>query len=442
MWNIRLLQQIFSENWFIEKGYEQQMAPLILKALLDGQQPMGINEGYHVKLGQNGGSESYGWKLQVIESGGMRKIDAFSEASPNAIALLHLDGPIMRSDGWCSMGTESMGRIIKGADKSPNISAIIIESNSPGGQVIGTEQLAGVIESIQTPIYTYSHLSASAAYWIAAATDEIWSSGRSNQFGSIGTMASFKDYSAYLEQLGIKEIEVYATDSKDKNLPFREAKKGNYDPLREEVLDPINAIFKADAKRLRNLPEEVLSGKLYLAEAAMAKGLVDRIGTREQLVKYIQNKHGQPVKSSYSFTTNAISMDDPTTEKGQSWLSQLSQLFPNKQALESLKQELEQTTNARDEWKGKHASLLEQNSTLITEKGELQTKLTAALQERDAWKTTAEKYGAQPGVFASNPQKTTPDNIGEDQGFKVNQGSEHNQLALEILGRKKGSQKP
>lgn len=442
MWNIRLLQQIFSEKWFIEKGYEQQMAPLILKALLEGQQPALINEGLHVRLGQNDEGESYGWKLHVLENGKVRKVNSFAEAASNAIALLHVDGPIMRSDGWCAMGTETMGRILKGADKSPNISAIILEMNSPGGQVTGTEQLAGVIEAIETPNYTYGHFAASAAYWISAATDEIWSSGKSNQFGSIGTMASFRDYTLYLEQLGIKEIEVYATDSEHKNLPFREAKQGNFDPMREEILDPINAIFKAEVKRLRNLPEEVLSGRLYLAETAIEKGLVDRVGTRDQLVEYIYNKHGEPMQSNFSFHTNALSMDTSTSEKGQqSWLAQLTQLFPNKQALESLKLELQETATERDDWKGKYEQLQQQNTSLLAEKQELATQLQLANQQRDEWKTLAEQYGAQPGTMPSNPVKAEGDDIGEPEGFQVNQGAEHNQMAMQILSKKKGNKK-
>lgn len=434
MGNIQVLQQILSERWLIDRSYEQQVAPLILKTLLEGKALESVNAGANVRLQQTAGltagqPATYGWRLQVIEGGKVRSIESFSEAEKGAIALLAVDGPIMRSDGWCSMGTETMGKIIKGADQSEQISAIILEVNSPGGQVLGTEQLAGVIDSIAKPIYTYGHFAASAAYWISAATDEIWSSGRSNEFGSIGTMVSWKDYSGYFEQLGIKEIEIYATDSKDKNLPFREAKKGNYKPMQEEILNPTNAIFKSEMKRLRALPEEVLTGSLYIAETALEKGLIDRIGTREALVSHITKKHIQA--SQHSFSINLNTMAENTDQNG-SWLSKLGQMFPNKQTFESLNTELQQTATERDDYKGKYETMLNQLNALKGEKVDLEAQIQTLTQERDDWKSKAEAYGAKPAeerTIAKKEGTDTPATPQEEDWF--NPAASHNQFAKE-----------
>ncbi len=80
------------------------------------------------------------------------------------------------------------------AASNPNIAAIVLQIDSPGGEVSGTQQLADVIKSVQKPVVAFvDGMMASAALWIGSAADEIIASTPQDIIGSIGTMMSFGD---------------------------------------------------------------------------------------------------------------------------------------------------------------------------------------------------------------------------------------------------------
>lgn len=199
--------------------------------------------------------------------------------------------------------------------------------------------------------------------------------------------------------------------------------------MQEEILDPTNEIFRSEMRQLRNLPEDTLHGKLYLAESALEKGLIDRIGTREQLVAHIMGQHIKP-SNSYSINTNAMAEE---SENNQSWLTQLSGLFPNKEKLQGLTNELQQTSLERDDYKAKYEALQAQQGTVKTD---LEAKLQTAIQERDDWKSKAEAYGSQAGERPSIAKKEGGDEpLLEQTPDWFDANASHNQFVQEFEAR-------
>lgn len=274
-----LVASIMSKVWMIEQNYVQSHIPLIANLL----------NGNGVVLADDKNNAEARAKLRPIiigmgvESRGNQT--PISGAAPGSIAVVNLTGALMKQDQWCGPeGTATIGGYIKEADNNPNISAIILRIDSPGGTVDGTETLANTVKNTKKPIVAFvDGMAASAAYWIASACDEIIASSNTDIIGSIGTQISFLDILPALEKNGIKFHEVQSDQSYNKNIEFREALKGNYKPLRENLLNPTNKVFISSVKKNRSGKidsenEEPFTGTIYLPKQALKAGLIDHIG--------------------------------------------------------------------------------------------------------------------------------------------------------------------
>jgi signal peptide peptidase SppA len=109
--------------------------------------------------------------------------------------------------------THLVGRDIKEALADDSIKSILLDIDSPGGTVDGTQELGDIVFAgrDKKPIIAYSDgMIASAAYWIGSAADKIYISGDTIDIGSIGVVASHVDYSEWEKKVGIKTTEIYA----------------------------------------------------------------------------------------------------------------------------------------------------------------------------------------------------------------------------------------
>lgn len=211
------------------------------------------------------------------------KYNPFRDASPGSTAVIGISGPIMKYDNCGDPGTQTYGQLLKKAEQNPNISSIILKIDSPGGTVDGTQELAQLVKSLTKPVVAFvDGLMASAAYWIGSSANTIVANNETSLIGSIGTMMSFADAQPMYEKMGVKFHEIYASKSVDKNKDFAEARKGNYELVKQK-LDSINEVFLSAVKNNREgkldlKTENVLTGKTYLAEDALKAGLIDSIG--------------------------------------------------------------------------------------------------------------------------------------------------------------------
>lgn len=214
---------------------------------------------------------------------------AYTQAPEGSVALIPVIGPIMKNDYCGSIGTASMRALIKEAEANPNIIGIVLNIDSPGGSVDGTEVCANMIKNCSKPTVGFvDDMAASAAMWLASSCNEIFASTSNDTVGSIGTMSSLYDYRKRMEQLGIKLHEIYATESVHKNKDHKDALDGNYTSIITH-LDSINETFTTAIKNNRagkyDLEKEnILTGKTYLAKDAVTNGLIDAIGSLDQAV--------------------------------------------------------------------------------------------------------------------------------------------------------------
>lgn len=223
-------------------------------------------------------------------------------APAGSVAVISISGPIMKEDNCGDPGTKSYEKMILNALDNPNITGIVLQIDSPGGTVAGTQHLANVIKNASKPIVTLAEdLMASAAYWIGSSSKFVFANNNTTRVGSIGTMLSFADVQPYWESKGVKFHEIYATASVAKNKDFADARKGNYDAIIKSTLDPLNNEFLSAVKSNRGEKlnqEKTLNGQVYLAQEAQNLGLIDAIGGLEEAVNKVyelaQSKQQKP----------------------------------------------------------------------------------------------------------------------------------------------------
>ncbi len=230
---IKILLQALNQPWFIQPEAAEYHA-LILHKLITGHSSVETSlEDKPVK--------EFGY---AVNASGQRA-GTIQDSKGEAVAVINVIGAIMKYDYCGAPGTQSMMQALQQANDNPLISAIVLQFDSPGGSVAGTQYFADAIKSSKKPVVAFVNgMMCSAAMWLGSAASLRISSSNTDVIGSIGTMAAWNNFKGYYEKLGIKTHEVYATGSTNKNLQFREANgdnaKGtpNYEPLIKTWLDP------------------------------------------------------------------------------------------------------------------------------------------------------------------------------------------------------------
>lgn len=214
--------------------------------------------------------------------------EATSSGAHKYPVVIEIIGPIVKYSDWYYTGTQTILNVLKSIESNESISGVIFKIDSGGGLVSGTPELANYIFNMEKMTIGYTNgLACSAALWIMAACKLRISSPYANWIGSIGTFLSYQDFSALFEKYGAKIYEIYAPDSTEKNIDFRELMKGNQKPY-EAALKVTNDLFISNIKTFygESLQDDdhVFKGKVYTPVEAKKIGLIDEIGTFEDAI--------------------------------------------------------------------------------------------------------------------------------------------------------------
>lgn len=215
--------------------------------------------------------------------------------SANGTAIIPILGTIVRRGG---MFTEMSGAVsvqglaakFNAAMKDPDVERIVLDVDSPGGQVGGVEELARDIFKARgtKPITAVvNSLAASAAYWIASAADEMVITP-SGQAGSIGVFAMHQDISRAVEAKGVTVSLVSAGKFKTEGNPFEPLTEESRAAI-QEMVDLYYVMFTTAVARNRGVSRiEVVNGfgegRVVGADKAVALGMADRVATLAEVL--------------------------------------------------------------------------------------------------------------------------------------------------------------
>lgn len=214
-------------------------------------------------------------------------------------AVITIEGPIFRrADMFTEMSgatsLETLALDFTTALESPGVSAILFAISSPGGEVDGVSEFAAMLYTArgQKPISAYiSDLGASAAYWIASATDEIVVADTA-LVGSIGVVAAVPDPT----KTNAKQLTFVSSQSPRKRSdPTTESGKQDI----QTVVDDLAAIFVDAVALHRGVSADTVladfgQGGVFVGQHAVTAGLADRVGTFEQTLADLQQRARAP----------------------------------------------------------------------------------------------------------------------------------------------------
>lgn len=227
------------------------------------------------------------------------------------VGIVYISGVLCKYDPACGFGMETYGRLIQDFGSTPDIDALVLATDTPGGSVAGMEELTTIIKTVgaSKPIVAYvSDMAASCGYWIASCCREIIANHATATVGSIGVMCTIQDMSEYFEKQGIKIHDIYAPQSKDKNQEYHEVKKGKFD-LTKERLSVYAERFHAVVRENRpNVTDDQLTGKVYFAGDVVGT-LVDGIGTLQYAITRAAELVEAPAASTALEQTNQTNID-------------------------------------------------------------------------------------------------------------------------------------
>lgn len=312
---MNLLRTILSSVWMIDATTLRASAPLVVR-LMKG-------ESVSFQDGEKDVRPFALWQRSNV------RYYNYNDAPPGSVAVHPIIGTITKYDQYCGpSGTETLMKEMSKADNHKNIGAHLMEIESGGGEATNIETVARFIKNeIKKPVIAwYNGVAASAAYYIAAAADEIYASEDTDMVGSIGTLISFADFTQFFEEQGIKIHEVYADQSSLKNLDFKKALEGDYDLLKKNLLNPYAQAFIDTVKEFRPqiTKSEVYKGEIYLTKDAINIGLIDGKKTWEEAsgraLMLAQNFHNQNTANMSIKKINALLGYDIEIHNGGAFL--------------------------------------------------------------------------------------------------------------------------
>lgn len=214
---------------------------------------------------------------------GVAMIDVFG-------VLAHRGGG-MNPDSSSITSYESIARQLDAAINDPLIESVLLQLDSPGGEVSGAFQLAEQIYKYRSikPIHALvDDLAASAAYLIGSAATTLTVSP-AGQVGSVGVVMRHVDASQAMEKAGLKVTFIHAGSHKVDGNPYQTLPSDVKDQLQAHVDHYYTMFVNAVAKHRNIDPALVRSTEagMFVAEEALKNGFVDAIQQPHDFIRQL-----------------------------------------------------------------------------------------------------------------------------------------------------------
>ena len=209
------------------------------------------------------------------------------------LAVVPLSGVIAEGDGnvggpWPVVaGAETLLGGLRAAAQDTRCPAVLLYVNSPGGSALASERVADELQRLaaRKPVVAYTdRVSASGGYLASLGARELWA-GPYSVVGSIGVFAGKFDAEALLQRLGIHRTAFTRGEHAGLGTVSRPLTAAERAALEREVEEMYRRFVERVARSRRLTVDEVLQraeGRVFTASAALAHGLLDRLGTFEE----------------------------------------------------------------------------------------------------------------------------------------------------------------
>ncbi|MBF0247928.1 MAG: signal peptide peptidase SppA [Alphaproteobacteria bacterium] len=203
------------------------------------------------------------------------------------IARVRVEGLIVE-DRW-------RDKMLKDLKDDDTVKAVIVHVNSPGGTVVGGEDLYRLLRDVaaQKPVTTVlGSVAASAGYMTAIGGERIFAR-EGTLTGSIGVLFQSTEVTGLLEKVGVKAELVKSAELKAQPNPIEPFNEQARAAIKGVVMDMFDMFTDMVAERRGMDRDKVLAladGRIYTGRQALANGLIDAIGGEDAAIAWLESE--------------------------------------------------------------------------------------------------------------------------------------------------------
>ena len=230
-------------------------------------------------------------------------VEPTKRKSPNPkLAIIYASGMIMTGksssdfmSGESTMGSDTMIKAIREANKDATVKAIVLRVDSPGGSALASDLMWHELEQVKKPfVVSMGDVAASGGYYIAMGANRVFADPGTIT-GSIGVVGGKFALNGLYNKVGITTDVI----SRGKNSGVLSSTHGFTDNERDSMQRLLNDVYDqfvskaAQGRKMDKVKLEKLArGRVYTGSAALKIGLVDELGSLDDAIAYAKKQAG------------------------------------------------------------------------------------------------------------------------------------------------------
>jgi protease IV len=219
------------------------------------------------------------------------------------VVRIGLSGVILRGRRERLLGyepdmVESILTQILAARLDPSVRAILLEVDSPGGAVTPSDEIYTALKQFKQSgedrivMVFIRDLGASGAYYAAMAGDYILAEPTAI-VGSVGVIMQTFNMKELGDKIGLKSVTIASGANKDMLNPLKEVDPEHMEML-QGLVDEMQDRFASIVMESRGLENRaLLDGRVFTAESALQRGLIDGVGYWLDAVEKLKQLTGE-----------------------------------------------------------------------------------------------------------------------------------------------------
>jgi len=227
--------------------------------------------------------------LLVSLSQAARPLYGVREAGRPAVAVVYLEGMIVGGRGQNTLlaavgGTDAVIRQLRLAKEDPDVKAVVLRINSPGGTAAASQEVYNealrIREAGKPLVASFADVAASGGYWVACAADEIFANPATIT-GSIGVIMEVTNLVELYRKIGIETDVIKSGEHKDigsSSRPLEEGERNILQSMVDDIFDQFVDVVAAGRGLSEEEVRKLADGRIFTGRQALQAGLVDSLG--------------------------------------------------------------------------------------------------------------------------------------------------------------------
>src|SRR5581483_9881170 len=221
------------------------------------------------------------------------------KSTKSAVGIVYVQGPITlggSDPSPFSSATATSSAVRKALDEAANddkVKAVVLRVDSPGGSAVASEIILDATRRVKAKkpfVVSMGDVAGSGGYYVACASDTIFADD-STITGSIGVVAGKFATTDMWHKVGV----TFKSYKRGQNAGILSSDAPFTKEEREKMqawMDNIYGVFKGHVvairgSKLKKPIDELAGGRVYTGRQALDLGLVDKIGTLDDAIKYV-----------------------------------------------------------------------------------------------------------------------------------------------------------